>query len=386
MTVARAAEQTHPRITQSSPTLLPIVRAIHPSRISKQTQATPAPQSKTAFPTNPPRQSIDQTQPNPSPRTQTDPTQMRQNATECDLHAKRDIALTQLTPVLSPPPRNNEPPLPRAAAPLMFQKPRDTLNVAPRYQPIFAALGLTARTLFSDPRIVVWRSITERQNCTLDVAMAGGQTMRLHVKRFQPARGYTTPAEDESRGIRALEIEQIPTAPLVAFGKLKDGRSVVVTENLAGFRAGDKCILTSADFERVLEGTADLAARLHERGLHHRDLYLCHFFVKEAADVAATGAPELRLIDAARVARLPGIFTRRRWIVKDLAQFWYSTTTLPITDDQRTRWLARYGEQRRLRSITGLRQSIERKANWIARHDQKLKRAQPTRNVSIPGA
>jgi Lipopolysaccharide kinase (Kdo/WaaP) family len=259
---------------------------------------------------------------------------------------------------------------------------QDKLNVAPRYQPIFAALGLTARTLFTDPRIVVWRSITERQNCTLDVALTGGQTMRLHVKRFQPARGYATPAEDESRGIRALEIEQIPTAPLVAFGKLKDGRSVVVTENLAGFRAGDKWITTAADFERVLEGTADLAARLHERGLHHRDLYLCHFFVK--ADGAS--APELRLIDAARVARLPGIFTRRRWIVKDLAQFWYSTLALPITDDQRARWLARYGEQRRLRSITGLRRSIERKAAWIARHDQKLKSAQPTRNVSIPGA
>jgi len=266
----------------------------------------------------------------------------------------------------------------------MPQRPRDTLNVIARYQPIFAAMGLTAQSLFTDPRIVVWRSITERQNCTLDVALAGGETVRLHVKRFQPARGYTTPAEDESRGIRALEIERIPTAPLVAFGKLKDGRSVVVTENLAGFRAGDKWIATSADFERVLEGTADLAARLHERGLHHRDLYLCHFFVKESED--GESAPELRLIDAARVARLPGIFTRRRWIVKDLAQFWYSTLALPITNDQRARWLARYGEQRKLRSIDGLRRSIERKAAWIARHDRKLKSAQPTRNVSIPGA
>lgn len=259
------------------------------------------------------------------------------------------------------------------------------MNVAARYQPIFAAMGLTAQTLFTDPRIVVWRSIIERENCTLDVAMADGETVRMHVKRFQPARGRATPAEEESRGIRALEIEQIPTAPLVAFGTLADGRSVVVTEDLAGFRAGDKWIATSADFERVLAPTADLAARLHERGLHHRDLYLCHFFVKDAADATAN-APELRLIDAARVARLPGIFTRRRWIVKDLAQFWYSTTALPITDDQRMRWLARYGEQRRLRSIAGLRRSIQRKAAWIARHDRKLTSAQPTRNVSIPGA
>ncbi|HEY7115277.1 MAG TPA: lipopolysaccharide kinase InaA family protein [Tepidisphaeraceae bacterium] len=261
----------------------------------------------------------------------------------------------------------------------MLGAAREVFHVVPRYQPVFQALGLTAQSVFTDPRIVVWRSIRERQNCTLDIDLGDGKTTRLHVKRYFPARGFLTPADEESRGIRALEIEQIPTAPLVAYGKLTDGRSFLITEDLAGFRPADKLIAEGFDFEKLLEPTADLAARLHDRGLHHRDLYLCHFFAKPGSNPL-----ELRLIDAARVRRLPGFLTRRRWIVKDLAQFWYSTQSLAVTDDQRTRWLARYAARRGLRSADGLGASVRRKAGWIARHDRRLQMAQPRRNISIP--
>jgi len=260
-------------------------------------------------------------------------------------------------------------------------KPRDSIYVAPAFAQLFQSLGLTAQTVFKDPRIVVWRSITERQNCTLDVKLADGKTLRLHVKRYLPAMGFGTPADEEAQGIRALEIERIPTAPLVAFGKLVDRRSFIITADLAGYRAADKLIEEGYEFEKLLEPLADLAAKLHGCGLHHRDLYLCHFFVK-----AGEGGLDLRLIDAARVSRLPGFITRRRWIVKDLAQFWYSTLSLRITDEQRGRWLERYGSQRGLKSVGGLRRSIERKCAGIGRHDAKLRGKQPKRNVSIPGA
>jgi heptose I phosphotransferase len=262
----------------------------------------------------------------------------------------------------------------------MLGAPSTVFRLAHEYQPIFREIGLDADAIFRDPRIAVWRSITERQNCTLDVILGDGREVRFHIKRYLPARGYGTPAEDEARGIRALEIERIPTAPLVGWGKLKDGRSFIITENLAGYRAADKLIPGEIAFDQLLEPTADLAARLHKSGLHHRDLYLCHFFVKPDGDKL-----DLKLIDAARVARLPPLFARR-WIVKDLAQFFYSTLSLGVTDDQRTRWLARYGQQRGLSSVDGLRRSIERKVRWIARHDAKLKAAQPKRNISIPGA
>lgn len=231
----------------------------------------------------------------------------------------------------------------------MLGRSKNLFYVVPKYQPVFTALGLTPQTVFTDPRIVVWRSISERQNCTLDIEFGDGKTRRLHIKRYHPARGFLTPADEESRGIRALEIEKIPTVPLVAYGKLTDRRSFVITEDLKGYRAADKLLAAGLEFEAILEPTASLTARLHRSGLHHRDLYLCHFFVQPDAPA------DIKLIDAARVSRLGGFLTRRRWIVKDLAQFWYSTLALQVSDQQRERWLRLYLEHSRAGSMSTLR-------------------------------
>src|SRR4051812_48747885 len=224
----------------------------------------------------------------------------------------------------------------------MLQIPRNRFQVAPQFQPLLRAIGLDAEAVFTHPDIKVWRSIPERENCTLDADLPDGRHVRLHVKRHVPSRFPKTPADEEAQGIRALEVEGIPTVPLVGWGRLIDGRSFLITQDLSDYRDAEKLVQGGMPFEPLLEPTADLAARLHAAGLHHRDLYLCHFFARENAP------SDLRLIDAARVKRLPGWLTRTRWIVKDLAQFWYSTTKLPITDDQRTRWLRRYAERRKL--------------------------------------
>jgi hypothetical protein len=262
----------------------------------------------------------------------------------------------------------------------MSGRAQESLQVTPGYEWVFRAPGLTGEGVFEDPRIVVWRSVTERQNCTLDVADDGGRTRRLHVKRYWPAGGRQTPAADEARGIRLLEGAGLPTVPMGAVGELSDGRSFVITEDLSGFRPAVKLIAGGVAFESLLGPTADLAARLHNAGLHHRDLYLCHFFVR----MEAGGTPgEMRLIDAARVRALPGFLTRRRWIVKDLAQFWYSTQALAVSEEQRERWLARYAQRREGRFREGLMAAVQRKARAIARHDARLKVSQPKRNVSL---
>jgi hypothetical protein len=262
----------------------------------------------------------------------------------------------------------------------MFEPARNKFNAAPRYQSMLRELGLDANALFDHPDIHVWRKLADRENGTLDADLADGRHVRLHIKRYAPARGLNTTAEEESLGIRALEIEGIPTVPLVGWGKLIDGRSFLITEDLTGYRDAEKAVGEGLAFESILEATADLAAKLHRVGLHHRDLYLCHFFVK------ATDPSDIRLIDAARVKRLPGWLTRRRWIVKDLAQFWFSTISLPITDEQRQRWLQRYASQRGDVSSASLQRSIERKVAIIARHDGKLRVKQKHRNISIPQA
>ncbi|HTL30214.1 MAG TPA: lipopolysaccharide kinase InaA family protein, partial [Tepidisphaeraceae bacterium] len=185
----------------------------------------------------------------------------------------------------------------------------------------------------------------------------------------------------ELEGQRALEAAQIPTLEIVAYGRLSGGRGFIISNDLARYEASDKVIKSPEDFDRLLIPTADLAAKLHNAGLHHRDLYLCHFFAKVDG-----GNVDVRLIDTARVKRLPGVLTRQRWIVKDLGQFWYSTFALPIDDAQRDKWLARYVESRGIKPSPRLKNSILRKANWIARHDRKLVKDQPDRNISIPGS
>jgi hypothetical protein len=263
----------------------------------------------------------------------------------------------------------------------MLGTPRAVIHVSAQHQPVFRELGIDADAVFRHPLIKPWRMLDERENCILDTTLGNGQAIRWHVKRYQPARGFTTPADDEAKGHRALLAEQIPTAELIAWGHLPDRRSFVIFEDLTGYRAADKLVQAGVPFDQMLIPTADLAARLHRVGLHHRDLYLCHFFVKTGSD----GVIDVRLIDPARVRRLPGFFTRTRWIVKDLAQFWYSTTELPpITDEQRMAWLQRYAEQRGLAAAVPLRNRIDRKVAWIARHDERLRRQHPKRNISIP--
>ena len=237
-------------------------------------------------------------------------------------------------------------------------------------------IGLTAETVFSDPRIQVWRSLPDRENATMDHVRSDGSKVRLHIKRYPAHAGAMM--SREVAGYRLLVGSQIPAAPIVAHGQLEDGRSFIVLEDLAGYTPGDKLVEQGFPFERMISATAALAARLHEARLHHRDLYLCHFMIRPEGD-----AVDAKLIDMARVAEMNNPLTRRRWIIKDLAQFWFSTTKLAVNDDQRTRWLSEYCRHQKI-AENGLRASVQSKSNAIARHDVQLNIKQPTRNVSIP--
>jgi len=260
---------------------------------------------------------------------------------------------------------------------------RSTFHVDPAYQPAMREIGLDADAVFTHPDIKVWRSITERENCTLDATLTDGTRVRWHVKRFRATAGGangTSPALQEVEGVRLLEEQQVPTVKIVGYGEVADGRSFAITEDLADFAAADKLIESgAATFDQLCAATADLAGTLHDKALHHRDLYLCHFFAKVEA-----GKVDLRLIDAGRVARLPKWPFRGRWIVKDLSQFWYSALRLGVSEVQRRAWLERYACRRGLPSPEPLRKAIERKVKSIARHDAKSSVKQPGRNVSIP--
>lgn len=253
------------------------------------------------------------------------------------------------------------------------------IQVATQYQTVFREIGMDGDAVFDHPQIVPWRRLDDRENCTLDATLRDGRSIRWHIKRYPATRRSPTPGEREVNGFKLLQNATIPAPALVGWGKLGDGRSFVITEDLDGYQPADKLLASGFAFERLRNPLADLAAQLHNAGLHHRDLYLCHFFVKAGAD-----AIDVKLIDVARVKKLPALLTRQRWIVKDLAQFWYSTLALPITQPQREAWIARYMEKRRESGIVPVMRAIEKKVARIAKHDEKLRKKQPGRNISIP--
>ncbi|HUB26848.1 MAG TPA: lipopolysaccharide kinase InaA family protein [Tepidisphaeraceae bacterium] len=233
------------------------------------------------------------------------------------------------------------------------------------------ANGLNVQWVFESPQVVVWRKLDDRENCVAEIAVPEGGKAKLHIKRY-PTRG---PARVESLGLKLLYKAKIPAASVAAWGWRADGRGFVITHDLEGYQPADKMIDAGRPFADLLEPTADIAAKLHRAGLHHRDLYLCHFMVK---------GRQIALIDAARVRKLPAWPMRRRWIVKDLAQFWYSTLKLPITDEQRVAWLERYSRGARVGEAGALRKAIVAKVRRISAHDVKLNERQPRRNISIP--
>ncbi len=221
-----------------------------------------------------------------------------------------------------------------------------------QYQSVFRELGIDAEAVFDHPSIKPWRTLKDRENCRLDATLADGRSIRWHVKR----NISHSAARDEMQGLKLLQEAQIPTVPLVAFGELNGGKSFIITEDLSGYQPADKLLESGFSFDRLREPLAELAAKLHNAGLHHRDLYLCHFFVKNDGDQI-----DLKLIDVACVKKLPTLITRQRWIVKDLAQFWYSMLPLNICDSQRQTWLKKYAELRGEVGIIPLKRAVEKK-------------------------
>ncbi len=90
---------------------------------------------------------------------------------------------------------------------------------------------------------------------------------------------------------------------------------------------------------------AAIAARLHNAGCYHKDLYLCHVFLDLTGKAMPGG--RLTLIDLHRLARHP--ITGFRWRWKDLGQLLFSTFGVEGIDDRdRLRFWKHYRAMTRL--------------------------------------
>lgn len=92
--------------------------------------------------------------------------------------------------------------------------------------------------------------------------------------------------------------------------------------------------------QQLLMQVAETAKRLHRLHRYHKDLYLCHFYVKRPVSKTMSTGP-LFLIDLHRLSHHH--WAGWRWQIKDLAQLYFSTWGVTgLSDDDRTLIMQQY--------------------------------------------
>lgn len=138
-------------------------------------------------------------------------------------------------------------------------------------------------------------------------------------------------AMTEVYAIQALNAVGIPTTPLVAYGRYGCNpaklQSFVMTEDLGDIVSLEELCADwlanppdEAFKQQLIVAVAELAAKLHQAGLCHRDFYLCHFVMKRPELEA--GQIKLYLIDLHRM--LQQQFANGTAVMKDIAGLYFS--------------------------------------------------------------
>lgn len=177
-------------------------------------------------------------------------------------------------------------------------------------------------------------------------------------------------AMNEVRAIRRVGELGIAAPRIVAYGERGKNpariESFIITEDL-----GDTVTLEKLSMDwinvppspslkwKLIRQVADIARRLHENGVNHRDFYICHFRRCESGE-----DERLYLMDLHRAQMRRAV--PYRWLVKDLGALYFSSMDIGLTKRDRLRFLVRYrGES--LRNILGGEESFWRDTTRRAR-------------------
>jgi heptose I phosphotransferase len=196
-----------------------------------------------------------------------------------------------------------------------------------------------------------------------------------------PQRSWS-PARVEWRRLRWARAHGIPVALPVAVGEfIGPGlslQSFLAVEELTGMLPLNEAIpraaaeLSAQDF-RAWKGSvsaqiARQARVLHDRCRFHKDMYLCHFYVRPAQP---SGAPStVHMIDLHRLSQHR--FTSWWWQVKDLAQLLYSSDLPGVNSRDRLHFLHQYlGQPKLSRDGRRLLRLVLAKAWLYRRHNLK---------------
>jgi len=212
----------------------------------------------------------------------------------------------------------------------------------------------------------VLRALEGRRTLRTEVA-GRGYYVKLHrgvgwgeiFKNLATARLPVLGAEHEWRAINRLAGLGVDTMKAVAFGRRGANparqESFIITEELAPtVSLEDYCRdwplqPPAPPFKRALIArVAEMARRMHQGGVNHRDCYVCHFLL-HTEPAPTPQRLRLSLIDLHRAQVREGA-APRRWRDKDLAALHFSTLEIGLTARDRLRFLRTYFD-RPLRDI-----------------------------------
>ncbi len=192
-------------------------------------------------------------------------------------------------------------------------------------------------------------------------------------------------ARNEWQAIDALHKVGIDTLTTVAYGERGRSpatrQSFLVTKELTETESlEDFCRLWSvhpptARLKRALiKRVAEMTHTLHQQGMNHRDLYLCHFLldISTGRDLVNLDNFHLYLIDLHRVQFQSTITFRRR--LKDLSALYFSSMEIGLTSRDLYRFIRDYTQEplpRALRDKTFLWQQVRRRGEKLHKRFQR---------------
>lgn len=209
----------------------------------------------------------------------------------------------------------------------------------------------------------VFRQVEGRK--TLRFEMSGrGYFIKTHsgvgwreiFKELSQGRLPILGAENEYQAIKRLPQIDIDTMTFAGYGKRgwnpARQESFVITEALDNRESlEDFCAKwpqSPPDFrlkKMLIEKVAGIARNLHENGLNHRDLYICHFLLEteRLPEFLAGGEIRLELIDLHRMQSRQK--TPLRWSVKDIAALHFSSMDIGLTKRDLYRFIRYYSNK-----------------------------------------
>ncbi len=225
---------------------------------------------------------------------------------------------------------------------------------------------------------IVKQALKERYTTRISLKGKYG-TSDFFLKRYlkPPVREYfkqivrfTRPiigAKNEWEALIFLNNRGIPTAVPVAYGE-RGKNSFTMTLAIEGTTRVCDWLENSSSSQsdaikrlrsKLVTELARIVKKMHDCGINHQDLYLCHFLIRFQNE-----NPEVFIIDNQRVmihrGKLP-----ERWLIKDLAQFCFSASCLHKNE------LEHFFEEYGIHQNKRLLNKIFRKRDRIMRHTEK---------------